>query len=327
MRTTIHRMSRIVLIKMICLTLSIGTFAAIPSKDTIIQIQPQDTIDWLVEQAEDDTTEHNRMIQKIDENGDTTYITLGKKRIRIVDEDDETSLKIEKMDKEEYDDDFYGGGEEFDTPDWRDFKGHWAGFEFGLNNYVNSSGSLSRDPESEFMDIHTGKSWNFNLNFAQYSLGFGTDRAGLITGLGIEWNNYHFNNDNSIAKVDGQLEPVVIPETTYKNRFQTTYLTIPLLLEYQFPGKSRNDRVYLGGGVIGGFKIFSNTKIKYTEDGSKRKAKDKGDYYLSPLRYGFTLRAGYKMVKLYANYYAVPLFLEDRGPELYPVAAGMVLSF
>lgn len=293
------------------------------SFDTIKAIEPQDTIDWLVEQADEDTIDHARVIQKVDENGDTTFITLGKRRIRIVDKDDDTSLKIEKMD-EEFD---FHSGDDWESKGWKDFKGHWAGFEFGLNNYVDRNNSLSRTPENEFMDINTGKSWNFNLNFAQYSLGFGSDRVGAVIGMGIEWNNYHFSNQNSIEKFDGEIESRDIPDGTYKNRFQTTYLTLPLLIEYQFRGKKRNDRVYIGGGIIGGMKIFSNTKVKYTEDGSKRKAKDKSDYYLSPLRYGLTLRAGYKIVKLFANYYPTPLFIEGRGPELHPVAAGLVISF
>ncbi len=328
MKSQFIRMSMLsLIIAVLCLNNAM-THPSYALSDTLPEIQPQDTIDWLVEQAEDDTLEHNRVIQHVDENGDTTYITLGKKRIRIIEEDDETSLKIEKLDRdEEYDDDFYGEHNEWTKPDWQDFKGHWAGFEFGLNNYVNANGSFVRDETNRFMHIHTGKSWNFNLNFAQYSLGFGSNRVGMITGMGLEWNNYHFRYDNSIEKADGEIVPRPIPETTFKNRLQTTYLTVPLLIEYQFPGKSRKDRFYLSGGVIGGFRLFSNTRIHYTMDGSKKKTKEKGDYYLSTARYGFTLRAGYKWAKFFANYYMTPLFLSGRGPELYPVAAGMVISF
>jgi hypothetical protein len=300
-----------------------GESPLMQEQDTLDLAGPQDTIDWLIEQSDEDTLQHNRVIQKIDEHGDTTYIKLGKKRIQIVEEDDETSLNIKDLEVDDYD----AFEDELPDKSWKDFKGHWAGFEVGLNNFVNKDFSLNRNAESEFMDINTGKSWNFNLNFAQYSLGFGSYRIGLVTGLGLEWNNYHFNNDNSVEKLNGEILPKAIPPTTYRNRLQTTYLTVPFIFEYQFPGKSRNDRVFIGAGVIGGLKLFSNTKIKYTEDGSKRKSKDKSDFYLAPLRYGFTARAGYKMVKLYADYYPVPLFLENRGPELYPVAAGLLISF
>jgi hypothetical protein len=272
--------------------------------------------------------------KEVSKNGDTTFITLGNKKIKIIESNGETEVKIVNKDDVEVETDQDFEDDEMDHAvdelqkerRGKNFKGHWAGFEFGLNNYVDKDLSLNRNAENEFMDVNTSKSWNFNLNFAQYSAGFGTDHIGLVTGMGLEWNNYHLS-DSSIQKLDGAIVAKAIPESTTKNRLQTTYLTIPLLLELQFPGKDRDDRVFFSAGVIGGVKLFSNTKIKYVENGTPRKEKLKGDYYLSPLRYGFTARAGYKAIKLYVNYYPTPLFMADRGPELYPVAGGLIVSF
>jgi hypothetical protein len=274
---------------------------------------------------------------------DTTNFEIGDKKVSIIEEDGETSivLKDKNKDNEGDDDEIY---EDFDlgegdpeTDDEEDedkkknykFRGHWSGLEFGFNNYVNKDLSLNRSPESEFMDLNTGRSWNINFNFAQYSLPIISNNFGLITGMGLEWSNYHFSNMNTIAKIDGGIQSQALPFTSdpKKNRLQTTYLTIPLLLELQLIKGRRKDRIYLAGGVIGGIKLTSNTKIVYYEDGEKRKDKNKGDYYLRPLRYAVTARAGYKLVKVYCNYYLTSLFIEDRGPELYPVAAGLTLSF
>jgi hypothetical protein len=265
--------------------------------------------------------EDNHVIKE--KNGDTTYITLGKKRIKIFEEDGETSVKIEEQDKR--------GKQDSDNnwPDkkWKQYKGHWAGFEFGLNNYVNKDFSFDRNPEDKFMEIKAAKSWNFNLNFAQYSLGIGSDRFGITTGMGIEWNNYHFSDTNSIQKINGRIESTVIPENTKRNRLQTTYLTIPLLLEFQFPNLERKNRAYFSVGSIMGIKLFSNTKIKYFDNGNKQKEKYKSDFYLNSLRFGLTARCGYKDMAMYMNYYLTPLFIEDHGPELYPLAAGLIVSF
>jgi hypothetical protein len=279
--------------------------------------------------------------KEVTKHGDTTFINFGNKKIRIIEQDGETLVKIQNRSENEGDEEFkedeeivdecFKGkheGKDLKEKSWKDFKGHWAGFEFGLNNYVDKDFSFNRTPENEFMDISTGRSWNINLNFAQYSVGLGTDHLGLVTGMGLEWSNYHFSSDtNSIQKLNGEITWRPIPENITKNRLQTTYLTIPILLEAQFFGKDRDDRFYLAGGIIGGLKLFSNTKLKYVENGEKQKEKVKDDYYISPLRYGLTARAGYKAIKLYVNYYPVPLFLEDRGPELYPIAAGLVVSF
>lgn len=205
------------------------------------------------------------------------------------------------------------------------FKGHWSGFEFGLNNYVTDDFSMT--PDDTYMEINTGKSWNFNLNFAQVSLPIARDRFGLVSGLGFEWSNYHFANQNTIEK--DPVNYVIIPKDLSgiplkKNRLQTTYLTAPLLMEVQLGSStSRDKRIALSTGVIAGLKLGSHTKFK-TADG-KQKIKD--DFYLQSFRYGFTARVNYESFGLYFNYYNVPLFLEGKGPELYPFAAGLILSF
>jgi hypothetical protein len=309
---------------------------------------PEDADSLLTEAADMDSTafdtaatveQHKEVVTK----GDTTYISIPGKKIQIIEKDGETDVKIKDKDSDEDDftfnlddDDEEKQGDEGSKKRHRpgkDFKGHWAGIEFGLNNYMDSDYSLSRSDESAFLDINTGKSWNINWNLLQYSLGFGTDRLGLVTGLGLEWNNYHFRDTTSICVVNNDIAPLVFSENIQtdnilKNRLQTTYLTIPLILEAQLLGKERNKRLYAGVGIITGLKLFSNTKIKYVEDGRNMKDKNRSDFYLSPFRYGITARLGYRALKLYANYYITPLFQENKGPEtLNPVAAGLVISF
>ncbi|MBN1116640.1 MAG: outer membrane beta-barrel protein [Bacteroidales bacterium] len=272
---------------------------------------------------------------------DTTTFKLGDKEVSIIEENGETNIKLKditKGDKENYnvdkefdfnDDEFKDESDDVDNKSSKKFKGHWSGFEFGLNNYVNADNSLNRDPGSEFMDINTGRSWNFNLNFSQYSFPIVSNNLGLVTGMGIEWSNYHFEGQNSITKnkTDRLIEELPLDFNADKNKLKTTYLTIPMLLELQLGKGKRSDRFYVSGGIIGGLKINSKTIVTYYESGSKQKDKTKSDYYLTPFRYGATARIGYKIVDLYANYYLTPLFIEDRGPELHPVAVGMKVTF
>ena len=162
------------------------------------------------------------------------------------------------------------------------------------------------------------------------SVGFGSDRIGLVSGMGLEISNYHFTSDIPIAMIDGKIAPdsVNARDNRLKNRFQTTYLTVPLILEWQFTGGEYDDRSYLGVGVIGGVNLFANTLMKYVENGDKKKEKISGKgYFLPPVRYAFTARVGFKALKMYANYYPMSLFRKDKGPELYPLAAGLVLNF
>jgi hypothetical protein len=267
----------------------------------------------------------------IDENKDTTRIKVGKKGIIIIEGDKGTQVNIEDIDEsnDDFDADVDEEADEESDDDGRiKFKPNWEGFEIGLNNYVNSSGSMSLNNTMGYMDLNTGRSWNVNINFLEYGFGLGTDKIGLVTGLGAEWNNYHFDEDILIEKVNGQIQPLVLDPLDYpniqKNRLQTTYLRAPLLLEFQIPAGKK--RIYISAGPVAGVKIFSNTKVVWKEKGNKQDDKEKGDYNLSALRYGFTARAGYRGLKLFANYYMTPLFEAGKGPELYPFSIGLTLA-
>ena len=205
------------------------------------------------------------------------------------------------------------------------FKGHWSGLEMGLNNYLTND--LSMDPGVPYMELNSGKSWNFNFNFAQTSVPLIGNRVGLVSGLGLEWSNYHFTNNNTIYK-DGTTNTIAAYDLSgiplKKNRLQTTYLTAPLLLEIQLGSSNLDKRLSIAGGVIGGLKLGAHTKYKTNND----KNKNKDDFYLQTFRYGFTARVNYGNIGLYFNYYDTPLFIKGKGPaELHPFASGLVFSF
>jgi len=260
------------------------------------------------------------------EKNDTVQIKLGKRGIKIIEKGDGTAIEIINLD----DDESRSSGKS-----WRRFRGHWTGVELGLNNFLTKDNSMNYPDPSKFMELNTGKSWDFNINFLQYSLGFGTDKVGIVTGLGFELNNYRFDNPLSIMKENG----IIVADSSYfqnpevgsieKSKLNTCYLTLPLLLEFQIPAGRNNHRIHLSGGVIGGVKLWSTTKVVYKDQsGNKKKNKVKGnDYNLSPLRYGVTARIGYRALNVYANYNLTPLFEKGTGPELYPFSIGLVLLF
>ena len=259
-------------------------------------------------------------IVRIIEDKDTTRIKLGKREMRVVETED--GEEIEWLDEEDEDE-----KESSRSDKKRKFKPHWAGFEWGINNYLNNDFQMSLPEGAGYMDLNTGRSWNFNLNFIEYGLGLGTDKVGLVTGLGLEWNNYHFDGPNNITEnEDGIIQEYTLPSenaSVQKTKLQTTYLTAPLLMEFQIPAGKK--RIHLSGGVIGGVKIGSKTKMVYTLNSDKQKDKVKDDFNLASLRYGFTARMGYRSLRIYATYYPTALFESGKGPELYPFSIGLTL--
>jgi hypothetical protein len=205
------------------------------------------------------------------------------------------------------------------------FKGHWADIEFGFNNYLGPDKSIVLPEDINYMTLHSSKSTNFTINFAQLSLGF-SDHSGLVTGLGINWNNYKFDGNNNIVKGENgvieELDPGVPLE---KSKLATVFLTVPLLFEFQIPVE--NHSLNIAFGPIGALKLDSHSKMVY-EDGNK--VKSHGDFSLNITRYGFTARAGYGNFQLYGTYYMKPLFQTGKSPggyNLYPCEIGIAFAF
>jgi hypothetical protein len=256
---------------------------------------------------------------------DTTNIRFKRKTVKIVEDDGETQIYVKKHKKDDWQW-FWDGNDRF--------KGSWSGFSVGASNLVNENFSFTRSGDDQFMDLNTGKSWNMNLNFAQYSLNLVDNKLGLVTGLGLEWNYYRFDGDNTIVEnpTTGEIEPLDLTAAPYdswnieKSKLSTTYATLPLLLEVH-TSSSQHKGIVFAAGAIGGLKLGSNTKVVYKENGDKNKDKTKDDFNLSPFRYGVHARIGVGDWLVYGTYYFTSLFEKNKGPELYPLSIGIALSF
>jgi hypothetical protein len=160
----------------------------------------------------------------------------------------------------------------------------------------------------------------FDLNFYELNIGLCKNYVGLVSGMGLSFNNYRFENPYTLQK--GQLitEPVSLnPDNLSKTKLAVTYLKVPLLLEFQVPVNHNEGRLFVNAGIIGGVKIGSHTKVKYGD----KKDKDRSGFNLNSFKYEATARVGYKDVCLFANYSLSPLFQSGKGPELTPFTIGI----
>ncbi len=257
--------------------------------------------------------------------------TIDKKIDSMADEKHSGSRKNSCGDLD--DDDFCWDWDDFDW-DWDDlpwtrkdkFRGHWAGFELGLNMLMSKDFETELPDDGKYLELKTS-SWAFALNFIEINIPVFKSYAGFTTGMGLEWNNYNFKQNITLHEdADGNiagLESQDIDFTT--NKLHTTYLTVPLLFEFQIPAGKRGRRFYLGGGIVGGVRLWSKVKQEYERDGYSHETVTRGDYKLAQWRYGLTARVGYGALRFFANYSLVPLFEEDKGPEVFPFSVGITL--
>jgi Outer membrane protein beta-barrel domain len=271
-------------------------------------------------------------ILKVTESGDSTVVTVGEKPVvKVVDQPDSTTIRlgdkeISIVEKDGNTDVHIGHADHGKLFCSSRFRGHWAGFEWGINNFLDAENTLSREGEASFMDLNTGRSWAINLDFAQYSLGFGTNHFGSVIGLGLGFNNYFFDGDNTMAEVN---DYVVGVDTTgiSKSKLTTTFLRLPLFLEVQFPNTIRATRMFISAGVIGGLKLGSHTKVVYENEYGHSKVKNKDDFNINPFRFGVIARIGFGCISVFGEYYFTPMYVEGKGPDLYPFSAGLALVF
>jgi hypothetical protein len=286
------------------------------------------------QKAVKDTNEVTRVILGndrvvVEDNDETVKVKVGNRGVVILEslEEGESKIQFEKYNKDNDDSffEYYKEDDEKDRAHRRSrFRGHWASFEAGLNNYLTSDNSLVLPEEIDYMTLHSSKSWNFNFNFSQMSLGF-TRHFGIVTGLGLNWNNYRFDGNNNIQKGDGGVIEMYDPgDILKKSKFSTVYLNLPFLLEIQIPADYHT--LNLAVGPVGAIKLYSNSRMIF-DNGDK--ISSDGDLSLNVFRYGATARFGFENFHIYGTYYLTPLFKPGKSPgsiDLFPFEVGLAFT-
>jgi hypothetical protein len=213
-----------------------------------------------------------------------------------------------------------------------EFKGHWAGVEFGVNGFANTNYGLYSPEKKNFLSNDLIRSNVLNLNILQYSKGLQSSRntIGLVTGLGMILQSYRLDKSTSL-QVDtiGRVQPInLFFDSNQKSKFSIVYLEVPLMVEFQIPVKNKANRVYFSAGISTAKRLSAHTKIKYRIDDKKEKLKSPGEYAIRDFKFAGTIRVGYRWINLFASYDITPLFNDFRGPRVYPFSVGIrLISF
>ena len=119
------------------------------------------------------------------------------------------------------------------------------------------------------------------------------------------------------------------------NKLTLTYLEIPLELRYKKESKKGKMFKFSVGGKAG-YLLSSYTKYKGTKyEGSindpdvgtaKIKIKNFDIPNLQSFSYGLTMRVGYGLFNIFGYYSFSDLFVNDKGPEMYPISVGICIT-
>ena len=250
---------------------------------------------------------------------DTVVMKIGKSKIVMVDDEKDSFVSF-IFDRDSI---------KTDPPRSRS---HWGGVDIGFNQLlVGDRFATTLPDEYDYLDLVSGKSVNVNLNLLYHDFELNKRFVMFTTGLGLSFNNFHFNSDRTIQSDTNRLVAAYDLNRTgqqinyRKNKLALTYVTVPLLLQFNSDPTLKKS-FHVGTGLLLSYKINSHLKLVWNEDGDKQKDKRRDEFNLQPFRCDATIRLGYQYYTVYASYALNELFREGRGaPQLHPFQVGINL--
>ena len=252
--------------------------------------------------------------QEEEKKADTTRINLGGTELIIIDKKG-GSEEVTEIDIDEED--------PIEKEPGRN--AHWAGVDFGFSVLLNDQ-MQGKFPNNPYWQNDAAKSQTWNLNLLEHKFKIAQNYVGITTGLGFSFTSLAFR-DNYLLQSNADTLYAINDSLVYsKNKLKASYLTVPLLLEFN-TSNDEDKAFYLAAGVVGGVRIGSKVKRVGEIDGRDFKEKIKGTYGLSSFKVDAALRMGYANWGVFANYSLMPLFDTEKTVEVYPLTFGLSYNF
>ncbi len=204
---------------------------------------------------------------------------------------------------------------------------HWQGLWMGFAGYTNPSMAFSMSKPYDFMTLDYARSYNFQWNLGQKNFNLYKKYIQLSTGVGLQFNNLKFEYNTRLNADSAFTWGTIDSSNTFnyrKNRFKQTYLTVPLLLNFN-SSKSLKNNVHFTAGVVGKYLLNSKTKIILTRVSDEYTFRRKDSYNLNPFQVDAYASIGYRNFTIYAQYALTEMFKKGQGAQLYPFSAGIRL--
>jgi hypothetical protein len=263
--------------------------------------------------------------------GDTTKVTVGNHTLVV---DDDGNVKWERNKKPR-------------------FNGHWGGVELGINGYVTPDFNTNWGDEYDYLNLRYEKSIAVNLNIYEQNIALNKAKnIGLITGIGLAWNNYRFNPPTYLEPTSPEITGYYMEDVSVrKTKLTAMYVTVPLLFEMQTKNPRYIKRFFFSVGGLISARISSHTKIYFNEANKEYRLrvpasdpaaykpgtyitpgatdrniiKSFNSFYLQPVKFDASLRIGYGLLSIFGTYSINTLFQSGRGPKLYAWTIGITL--
>ncbi len=254
--------------------------------------------------------------ERAQSNDDTTRITVGKKKVIIIEEGSGIRIETEEGDEK------CCGNESKRY----DLKKVYAGFELGMSQLMSPNFNSKLPTGYDFLDCRVEKSWFYGLNLLEGDLQLVKNKLAITTGLGMEFLNLRFNTDQLLIANVNTVSADSGLTAFSKNKMYNYNLNVPLLIKFAPRTKKDRNNFHFAVGVVGTFKAYSHLRTESTALGYQQESKIKDDYNINPFRLTATARIGYGWFRAFANYSLTPYFNQENGnPDIRLFSAGITL--
>lgn len=197
-------------------------------------------------------------------------------------------------------------------------------FEMGIDVWLPEEDYRLEGTNIDPFEQRIANSTNVNIYLMRQRFNIINHKLNLEYGIGLNFHKIMFENPIVMRREMGELKFEYEPEINLrKSRLSSTYLTIPLLLNFESnPFQSKNS-FRIAAGVYGNTRIGSNFKQKFKGE----RIKDKDSFNLSPFRWGFAGQIGYGPINFYANFSMTDVFEDSKnsGYEIGMISAGFIV--
>ena len=204
---------------------------------------------------------------------------------------------------------------------------NWWIIDMGFSGFNDKTDYASAEAQAfapgateDWFDIKSGKSRNVNIWFFMQRLNLIKHVVNLKYGLGLELNNYFFDDES----IRFQKNPTLVVmdnalKGAKKNKLAADYLTVPLMVNFNFTPERRNGFGF-SAGISAGYLYSARQKVKFSDD----KVKVHNDFDLEDWKLSYVGEINLGLVKLYGSYAFQSMW--ERGLDHTPFNAGLRFS-
>ena len=206
------------------------------------------------------------------------------------------------------------------TTNWSILDIGYSGFNDQTNYSSLEAQAFAPGSTEDWFDLRGGKSRNINFWFFMQRLNVIKHVVNLKYGLGLELNNYFFDDE----RIRFQKNPTLITmdnnlKGAKKNKLAADYLTAPIMLNFNFTPNRQNGFGF-SAGVSAGYLYSARQKTKMGGD----KDKVRNDFDLKRWKLSYVGELNLGPVKLYGSYAFETMW--DKGLDQTPYNVGFRLS-